>query len=158
MGRLVTVACNLPNGLILQACEFREENVPVMGGGFRLEKMGRKVGPAVTVFGNAKPFGGEAKARVVAGYALTENVDADLWEKWLAQNAESDVVKNKLIFAYERPGETEHEAKEHKGLRSGLEPMDMAMVTKNGRRVARDPRIPGSGVAGGLTVGPDEKL
>lgn len=41
---------------------------------------------------------------LVGGYALTGGVDKLAWEQWLAQNADSDMIKKQMVFADENVG------------------------------------------------------
>jgi hypothetical protein len=142
-GQKVTVACKTPNGIIMRAFGWNEEYVPVFGGGVKLEKVSRPTGDQTVIHGIASPFGEQPKVPVVAGYALTPNVDAELWENWLEHNKKSALVLNKQIFAFDRPGMAEDCAKEHATVRSGLEPLNPRIVkNKDGREVPADPRMP----------------
>ena len=60
-----------------------------------------------------------------AGFALTYNVDADLFTAWLAENQDSAMVKNRLIFAYDssKTDAVRGTAKEGKDVDSGLGPL-----------------------------------
>lgn len=144
MSGTVTVACKMPNGLILQNYRMTEQPVPVMGGGMRMEKIAQKTGPAVKINGPATPVGMAPRAPMVGGYALTHNVDADVWEQWLANNLESDLVKNKIIFAHEKKADTSAQAREQRSVLSGLEPINLATKMENGKAVHVDPRWPKS--------------
>jgi len=123
----MTVACALPNGLIIYLCEKYTVSVPVlgMGGGTREEiKHREKPGTRVRIFGNAMRPGMFPQTRVVAGYALTSNVPRVIWEGWLEVNKNQDVVRNKLIFAYPTVEAAASAARDHRGTKSGLEPLD----------------------------------
>lgn len=131
----MTVACNLPHGVTLNVHEFVDAHEPVLGGGMRDYKIAREVpGKRFEVFGNAVPFGGHPRTRIVAGFALTKGVPKDIWDAWLEQHRTLPMVKNGLIFAY---GNTEDAADHAKGggkILSGLEPINPG----------DDPRIPRS--------------
>lgn len=120
----VTVACKLPNGLILQLCKMEEFDEPLMGGGFRRGKKAVRIGEPITVNGCRFPFGTQPDYRIVAGYALTENVPAEFWKEWLEQNGDSPVVKNKIIFAYEKIDRVIGVCKENASRLTGLEPIN----------------------------------
>lgn len=125
----VSVACKLPNGLILRVFGMTERYEPVMGGGSRKVEEAAQVGEAVTIKGYAAPFGKDPKTPVAGGYAITTGVDADLWDRWLAQNAEHPAVKAGLIFAAERVDYAKKQAEEQAGLKCGLEPIDASKPT-----------------------------
>lgn len=116
----VTIGCKLPNGLHLNVFNMVDDYEPVMGGGTRKTQRAQFAG-RVTVKGVGRRVD---DPRIVAGAALTHNVDADHWARWLAANKDSDVVKNGLIFAAAKAGEAEAQAKDHVSLKSGLEPID----------------------------------
>ena len=141
-GQKVTVACKVPNGIVIRAFEWKEEYVPVFGGGVKLEKVARPTGDQVLIHGPATAFGEQPKVLVVGGYALTPNVDAELWEIWLEQNKNSDLVKKNQVTAYERDGAAGF-AKEHASTRSGLEPVNPGIVKdKDGKERPADVRMP----------------
>lgn len=129
----VTVACKMPNGLILELTELFDHTEPLPGGGTKTVPMHRRTGKRVTIAGPAAPAGMAPKAPVMGGYALTHGIDADFWKQWLEQNKHSDLVRNKMIFAHEKQDSVEGRAREQAELRSGLEPMSQE----------RDPRSPG---------------
>ena len=120
MPGVVTIGCKLPSGIHL--CIFAMEPAfePVLGGGMRETKRAVPVG-RVTIRGTGRA---SDDPRVVGGYALTPNVDADVWAKWLADNKDADLVKKGLIFAHAKHDSAEAIAREHKNERSGLEPVD----------------------------------
>jgi hypothetical protein len=132
MARTVTVACKMPNGLTLRLFAMEEHTEPVMGGGHRTFQKAVDVGARVVIAGTATPFGSAPKAEVVGGYALTRNVDADFFAKWMEQNKDSALVRNKLIFAHAKTDTARGAAAEMAETRSGLEPL----------MPDTDPRIP----------------
>jgi 2,3-bisphosphoglycerate-independent phosphoglycerate mutase len=103
----VTVGCKLPNGLHL---DLKNE-------------AGARIGERVTLRGFSVPYGMPALS-IVGGYALTPNVDADYFEKWMKANENSDLVKKGFIFAHVKMGDASAQAKEMAAEKSGLEPMD----------------------------------
>lgn len=126
----VTVGCRLPHGLTMRVFDMVETQEPVMGGGFRAVKIAQERPERVTLNGFSHPQNRAPNAQIVEGFALTYGVDAEFWNVWKAQNAQSDVVKNGLIFAHEKPVNAEAEAKDKKTLRSGLERLDPNKLPK----------------------------
>lgn len=120
MGAAVDVCCKLPNGLHLAVFRMEDHVEPVMGGGVRTVQRAVPEG-RVTVRGTGRRLD---DPRIVGGYAVTRGVDADLWARWMAQNKDSDIVRNGLIFADEKPAMATGKAKEQADIRSGLEPLD----------------------------------
>ena len=100
---VVTVACKLPNGLILRIFEETEDSEPVLGGGSRRVKKFIPHETSYKVHGNAKPFGQEVDWQIVAGYGLTPNIPRDFWETWETQNAASALVKNSFCTRHGPP-------------------------------------------------------
>jgi len=147
----VTVACKLPNGLLIQLFEPYSVQVPILGGGTREELRHRRVGETYHIRGPIAPFGQVPKTEIAAGYALNTGVPRDLWEKWLEQNADSDLVRNKIVFAHGAAGDARDEAKEHEKTKTGIEPLDTSFVQKGDRKVMADSRIRALG--GGIEPG-----
>lgn len=123
-GETVVVACKMPNGIVMRGFRQKTRVVQVLGGGQRDEKFFEPDGREITILGCSRPVGGEFRTRVVAGFALTQGVPKDLWDQWSEANAESDLVRNGLIFAYASTAETADAAKDARKVRSGLEPLD----------------------------------
>jgi hypothetical protein len=68
------VACKVPNGMLISGA-----------------------GRQVTLLGPNKV---QVQDRA-GGYAITEGVDGELWAAWLKANADSDAVRNNIVFAEE---------------------------------------------------------
>lgn len=124
MAGTVSVACKMPNGLQLRNFEMTSRQEPVMGGGTREVKFAAHTGESVTVYGPATPFGQAPRCLIVGGYAITPGIDADFFAKWLKDNAESDIVKNRVVFAHEKNDVTTDKAKAQAEVKSGMEPVD----------------------------------
>lgn len=122
-GTTVTVACKLPNGLILRVGKFVDRKVPVMGGGVETVSEWRQTSSMVEIKGNAREIGADPKAPIIGGYALTHGVDAEFWAQWLKDNAEHAAVQNKLIFAHEKTDSASGISREYEKKRSGMEPI-----------------------------------
>jgi len=140
----VTVACCMPNGLRLHIDDFREFPEQVLGGGTRMVRRGyRRNVPDVVLKGNAVPFGTTPEHRIIAQrYGLTPNVDADWWAEWLKQNADNDLVKNRIVFAHGKQEVVIDMVKEHKETKSGLEPLNPETRFNKGMEEPVDPRWP----------------
>jgi len=152
-GDKVTVACRLPNGIVMQLFKKGSMLVPVLGHGDAMRRVEMMVPdperPPITAVGWRGPDGKRAHG-TVAGYGLTPNVPLGFWESWLEQNEKQPYVVNKLVFVHST--DTAGMARAHKGTDSGLEPLNMRREDKivNGRvvsvpvdvRVAREaPRV-----------------
>src|SRR6516164_8653751 len=122
MSDKVTVACKIPNGLLLQHNHHRvKQRIPMPGGLFAKEMLAVRTGEQVKINGNRPPQGEAPRWPIVFGYGLTE-VDAEWWEEWWAHNQDFPPVKAHLLFAWEKAEDTKAEAKEHRDTKSGLEP------------------------------------
>jgi hypothetical protein len=142
----VTVACRMPNGLRLRIWDFHEVEDQVIGGGVRTRKQAhRSIKPGrpeeVVLKGFAVPLG-YSDTRIVGGYALTYNVDAEFMSEWFRQNSESDLVKNNIVFFNDKAEAVEKRARDHKNTLSGLEPLNTETTFKNNIETQVDPRWP----------------
>lgn len=89
----VVVQCNYPNGMILQL----------------------KNGQQIMVKGHIN-------ATIVEnGFGLTDGVDSEFWDQWLAENKDFPVVKNGCILANSNVKTAVKEAQSNKGVKSGNE-------------------------------------
>lgn len=125
-GETVVVACKLPNGLILRLFHEVDETEATPQGNrtVKVHRQRQDVVP-VRLNGSATPYAKFPDYPVHHGYALTV-VDAGFWHEWCRQNHDAEVLRNKLVFAHEKPEQAQGQAQEqHKDkVRSGLEPID----------------------------------
>lgn len=135
-GAKVTVACNIPNGLRLRNFIMIPDRELVMGGGVRETTRAESAGEDIVINGTAVPFGNAPRHKIICGYALTEGVDKEAWDKWLVDNARSPMVLNRCIFAYDRVADAEDAAEEHQGTLSGLQPFQKDGDPRRPRRAA----------------------
>jgi hypothetical protein len=125
-GAKVTVASKLPFKLELQVCSKRVVQAKHQGQAWREEEY-YKSGPIAIINGTSYPNGSSLpegmppKPQMATGFALTFGVDADLFSAWLEENKDSAMVKNHLVFAFEKVDAVKGTAKEHKAVDSGLE-------------------------------------
>lgn len=141
-GQKVTVACKLPSGLRLRLYKMEEYSEPILGGGTRTAKRAVQVGAEVLLHGTATRHGQVPDFLIVGGYALTQNVDKDFFDEWLRLNGDLDAVRNNLVFAMATEGEARARATEQSKILSGLQPLDMSEIVRDGRKVAADRRLP----------------
>jgi hypothetical protein len=138
---VVTVACKVPNGLLFRIFKMvpAREQTP---SGYRDIERAEQVGDTTKINGPSVPFGKVREYAIIGGYALTPNVNKELFDAWLEQNADHPAVKAGLIFAHAKPGMVTDRAKEQKALLSGLEPLNPERTMRNGKSVPVDPRFP----------------
>ena len=132
----VTVALKHPTGIVLEVFEKKTLQVPDGVGRLRDETVFRSTGKQYALNGNRVPVvDGVVVApnyQIIGGYALTPGIPKDVWDKWLEQHPDSDLVENGLITAYEALDMAQDFAKENAKTRSGMEPL-----LRSG-----DPRVP----------------
>ena len=149
-GETVVVACNLPNGLILQRYAMKAQDIWTPVGPQKIE-MATPVAGAVVLYGNAVNMAAMMRGEmpqypIVNGYAFTSNVPKDFWDEWFALNQQADYVVNQCVMA--EPSEHRLRARVN-GLGkmvSGLEPLDPdtpAAKSPELRRIRRDTEKPG---------------
>jgi hypothetical protein len=136
--KTVTVACKMPNGVLLRLFKAETVQEPVPGGGFRDVQVMRHTGDVVRINGYAAEAGkSPASPMTDEGYALTYGVSRDFWDQWLSQNRDLAMVENKLIFAHASSQSAKAESRDHAKTRNGLEPM----AIKGDPRSPRSPRV-----------------
>lgn len=113
----VTVACALPNGLIL---DFKGA-VPKKFESF----LGK---PAVRIRGRNSNLDRK-------GYGLTPNVDAEFMEAWLALNADMEIVKNGFIFVEADTDRAQAHAREKRDVKTSLDPMNQEVKDAKGKAI-----------------------
>lgn len=137
MGAKVTVACKIAIPYLdLQLCE-RKVVVENSQTGPRDVVRWDRTGKIVRIRGTAYPRGTPPegfpeKPTLVAGFALTPDVDKEFWDEWLKQNAKAAYVTSGMLMAYEKLDTVKGVASDFRSEVSGLEPM----------RPDRDPRMP----------------
>lgn len=124
-GERVTVCCKHPSGIRLRVFEMIdvEERGPH---GTHTTKMARQIGGpdnVVLIKGYNRDPAFFQSGLVNAGYAMTRDVPAAFWRLWLEQNADSDLVFNRLIWAHKQEASVVSFIREHESNLSGLEPM-----------------------------------
>ena len=124
-GQTVTVGCRLPTGLYMQIFELETQKVDRPDGTQKEVKVAVAKSQRVKLNGAAKFRGGgkEMAHDIRHGAGLTFGVDADLFAAWMKANADTEIVKNGLVFAH-RTNDIEAQAKDHRAQRTGLEPLD----------------------------------
>lgn len=120
----VIVGCKIPNGIVLQLSTFESTQEPVMGGGHRDVKIGRKVGEKYVVKGPSTPFGMVPRYLVAGGYALTSGIPREFWDEWVKQNHDADIVRRQLVIAHSTMEDVERQCLDNEKLLTGLEPID----------------------------------
>jgi hypothetical protein len=139
--RTVTVACKMPHGIVIRDHVETEVMVDVLGGGKRPEKIFRPVGRPIRIKGPTVPDAFIRLVEVVAGFAITEGVDGEIFARWIDWNKDAPFVANRLIFGHEDGARVRDWAKAHGSVNSGMDPIDVTMRSEAGRMVYGDPRV-----------------
>ena len=124
MAGTVTVACKIPNGLVLQVFSMEDTQEPVMGGGWKTVKRAIRMGAPVKINGPAVAYGKPAPHDIRYGVGLTYGVDADFYNAWAEQNKSSDFIVKRLVYAHPKGTEIDAQSKDQISIKSGLEPID----------------------------------
>ena len=91
----VIVGCKLPNGLQLIV---NDQLVAVLNG--------------------------SNSSSVIGGHGITESVDKEGFDTWMAQNKDAAVVKKGFVFAHDKAANVQAEAKDRKDEKTGQEGLD----------------------------------
>jgi hypothetical protein len=130
----MTVACKIPNGLMLRVFVDEKYSVPVMAGGVKEVTRSRPTSWSQKLNGPARKIGQDVAHQIMHGAGLTHGVDADLFALWLEQNKDSDVVRKGLVFGQPKANDTIQQALEHRAEKSGLEAVDPANLPDEFKR------------------------
>lgn len=105
---IIAVGCKLPHGIHLD-----------------IRKLGEQT-ERVTLKGtNSLQSGAIQRISMIGGFAITENVPKDFFDKWMRDNATHPAVKNGLIFHHKQLASVVEMGNEREGdVRSGLDPID----------------------------------
>lgn len=142
VAKSVVVACKLPHGIKIRDYEEGSANELVMGGGTRKVKVFRPVGPTYRIKGPNVPDALRPMVEVIGGYAITQGMPADVFERWMKSNKDSLYVKNELIFGDESGDTVRGKARELANKKTGLEPLDTKMkLNDEGRMQFVDERL-----------------
>lgn len=115
-----------------------------------------KAGEVWIVRGTAYPEGTPPRGFIkrpeeVQGYVITKGIPKDFWDAWVEQYGQTDMVRNRLIFACDTYDEIEGVAAENVDVKCAMSPLNMPF--RDDEPVdTRIPRPVGSG------LGPIERL
>ena len=119
----MSVACKIPNGLMLRVFAPDKVMVPVMAGGVKETTRWRPTAWSQKLNGPAQKTG-RSRAIVMHGFGLTHGVDADQFALWLEQNKDTEMVRRGLVFGQAKSNDVIQQAAEHRTELTGLEPID----------------------------------
>lgn len=124
--KTVFVASKITRGLYLDVFNPVEMTRRVVGGGVeKFTQMMRmpervRIKPAVVGFGLLPNY------PIIDGFSITRDVPADHWRKFVEQNSNYEPLTTGILAAFDTEADAIAYAKEHKELRTGLEPLDQS--------------------------------
>lgn len=134
---VVSVACKMPNGLILRGMDRTIVPELVQGGGVREVVCFVPNGEQIVLGGTSARVGDPRPPLLTAsGYRVTPNVPKKLWDDWLEANKNSDLVRNRIVFASEKREDVEAFGRQHDVVVTGLEGIDPKNPQKHVRGIA----------------------
>lgn len=115
---VISVGCKLPSGMHLDIRQIGEPTERVTLKGINSLTEGAIIRPAQR-----------------GGYAITENVPKEFFERWLELNKDHAAVKNNLIFAHIQIASVRDMGEERSELVNGFDPIDpnKKIVGTNGK-------------------------
>jgi hypothetical protein len=141
-GETVVVACKLPNGKYYQLYDMVEgqETTPT---GYKKVMVAKPRGERIKLNGSVVPFGQAPEYGIHAGYGLT-TISKEVWEEICRQYHDDDAIRNKLIFASDKPDGAQGRAREQAQakIKSGLEPIDPRNPPPVGMKVTPATTVP----------------
>jgi hypothetical protein len=143
-GQKCTVACALPMGAILDVYRIEEYSEPSPTGAAQRAKRAVPIEEKrIVLRGWAQPgtpAGTVSPTGTASGFGLTFGVDRETFDTWLRDNAQSPLVKNRIIFAAGTEDRARDEARELEAVRSGLEPIEPGAPGERvpDKRIGRD--------------------
>jgi hypothetical protein len=141
----VTVACKIPNGIFIRSFEMMTEQETIPNG-TREVKVARNVGEPIKINGPGRLDLAGDRRPMAGAFALTYNVDADSFERWMAANKDTPMVQNRLIFCHAKTDSVASMAREAEGQLTGLEPMD----TQGDKRISKNRTNTRGGAVSGI--------
>lgn len=137
----LSVACRLPTGAILSIYEWQDDTEPTPTGTRPVKRAVELEDKRIVLRGWAQPNAPAGTINPVGtahGFGLTHGVSREVFERWMKDNANSPLVRNRIVFAASSPERASDEARELDGsVKSGFEPI---VVGSPGEKIP-DPRI-----------------
>ena len=104
---VIAVGCKLQNGMHLDIRQIGEPTERVTLKGINSLSAGQLI-----------------RVSIRGGYAVTENVPKEFFERWMELNRNHPVVVNELIFAHEELASVRDMAEDRDEILNGVEPID----------------------------------
>jgi hypothetical protein len=124
----VTIGCKWPNGIVMRLYDFEEVEIMVNGRVFKENiSIANPDYPEFTLNGfsiDRNPMAERPEYAIIGGFGLTHGIPRDFAEAWFKQNAQSELVKQGLVFMEGTEQRARAQAKEYRPLQSGVQPID----------------------------------
>lgn len=124
----VTMGCKVPNGVVLRLFDLVDVQLS-MNGIVLTEKQAQQREGEYVLNGFSIDLGKMAggippEHQIIGGFGLTSGIPRDFADEWFAQNAQSALVRNKIVFMERNENEARAHARDYASLQSGLQPVD----------------------------------
>ncbi|MBS1057164.1 hypothetical protein [Gluconobacter kondonii] len=139
MADTVTVLCRMPHGLRLRLspegdaerrARLSEEKRPDLSPVAYVKE--------VEIAGANRAPNYHPKDNILLGRVGRTTVDKAFWDAWVKQNADSDLVKNRCVFAEQTDARANARADEFKTEKTGFEPLDPEEIKRKGLAAAEE--------------------
>ncbi len=139
MADTVTVLCRMPHGLRLRIShEGDAERRAQLSADKRPDLSPVGYVKEIEIKGANRAPDYHPKDNVLLGRVGRTTVDKAFWDAWLKQNADSDLVKNKCVFAEQTDARANARADELKAEKTGFEPLDPVELKRKGLAAAEE--------------------
>lgn len=139
MADTVIVLCRYTHGITLRLSAAGEaERRAQLSKEDRPDRSPTRVVQQVTLNGANKAPDYHPKDNVMLGRVGRTVVDKSFWDAWLKQNADSDLVKNQVVFAELTDTRANAKAAEFKAEKTGFEPLDPEEIKRKGLAAAEE--------------------
>lgn len=118
MGNLVSVGCKLPQGLILELGYSIVDGNVVQGDSYKRIVLAGANQHSVTEGALRTPSPKDLRP------GITNNVDEEAFDAWVKAHANTNIVKNGLVFKAKNAGEATARANDLTQKKMGMEPVD----------------------------------
>lgn len=121
---VVFVVSKITRGLYLDIFNPIVQKVPRRGGGFDEVTTQMRMPERIRIKPAVMGFGLIPNYPIIDGFSITRDVPAAHWRKWVEQNSNYEPYTMGILRAFDTEAEAIAYAKEHRELRTGLEPLN----------------------------------
>lgn len=120
---VVFVASKITRGLYLDIFQPVQMSRRVVGGGVENYTQQMRLPDRIRIKPAVLGFGLMPNYPIVDGFSITRDVPADHWRKFVEQNSNYEPLTSGILAAFDTEADAIAYAREHKELRTGLEPL-----------------------------------